>query len=223
MERFLLDKIPVTATVDEIVKKLLLEDEDDIDLISGLFAKAKEIARPKALYKVAYVEDADPLHVTLDGVRFTSEVLARNMEGVHRAFAYVCTCGAEVDDWSHAEPDYVVSVWLDIIKERFLYDAVAFLREHIKRKYGIATLSAINPGSGNVDNWPIAQQKLLFPLIGGVAEDARVRLTDSCLMLPTKSVSGLLYGSDTEFFNCSLCERKNCPGRRAEYQGNIIA
>jgi hypothetical protein len=205
-----------------MVKKLLLEDEDDIGLIAGLFAKAREVARPKALYKVAYVEDADHLHVTLDGVRFASEVLARNMKGVHRVFAYVCTCGAEVDDWSHAEKDYIVSLWLDIIKERFLFDAITFLREHIKKKYGIATLSAVNPGSGNVDNWPIAQQKLLFPLIGGVAEDAGVRLTDSCLMLPTKSTSGLLYASDTEFFNCSLCERKICPGRRAEYQGNVM-
>ena len=217
MERFLLDKIPVTATWDEISKRLLLEEEEDIELVSSLFIKAKELAHPKALYKVVYIDNIDTPDVTIDGVKFTSDVLARTLDGVHRAFAYVCTCGSEVDEWSHLEKDYVVSLWLDIIKERFLYDAGTFLHNHLKTKYGLETLSSINPGSGNVENWPITQQKLLFPLIGEVAQDVGVKLTDSCLMLPTKSTSGLYFTSASEFVNCSLCERKNCPNRRAEY------
>ena len=217
MERFLLDTIPVSVTVDEIIKALLLEDEEDIEFITGLFNKVRELACPKALYKVAYVDGIENPHVILDGVRFTSAVLAHNMEGVHRVFAYVCTCGTEVDDWSHTEKDYVVSFWLDIIKERILLDARNFLRDYVMKKYGIKTLSSINPGSGNVDTWPNTQQRQLFSLIGGVTEDSGVRLTESCLMLPTKSTSGLLYGSDKEFIGCSLCERKNCPGRRAPY------
>lgn len=217
MERFLLDSIPILVTLDDIIKTLLLEDDEDIDLVTGLFNEARELARPKALYRVAYVDSVDGPHVTIDGVRFVSDVLARNLEGVHRVFAYVCTCGVEVDDWSHAEKDSIVSLWLDIIKERFLYDAVAYLRDHIKRKYGIETVSSVNPGSGNVDDWPITQQKQLFSLIGGIEEDTGVELTESCLMLPTKSTSGLFYGSDAEFVHCSLCERVNCPNRRAEY------
>jgi len=217
MERFLLDTIPILVTTDEIIKTLQLNEEEDIQLMTGLFTTARQLARPKALYKVAYIDEINNPHVVVDGVRFTSSVLAQNMEGVHRVFAYVCTCGTEVDDWSHTEKDYVVSFWLDIIKERILADANIFLRDYIKKKYGINTLSAINPGSGNVDTWPITQQHQLFPLIGAVTEDTGVRLTESCLMLPTKSTSGLLYGSATEFINCSLCERKNCPRRRAEY------
>ena len=194
MERFLIDNIPIAITLDEIIKILLLSDEEDIRLVTGLFAKAKEVARPKALYKVAYVDGIDSPGVTIDGVQFTSAVLARKLEGVHRVFAYVCTCGAEVDDWSHTEKDYIVSLWLDIIKERFLCDARSHLLEYIKKKYGINTLSKINPGSGNADTWPITQQKQLFSLIGSVTQDSGVRLTESCLMLPTKSSSGLLYG-----------------------------
>jgi cobalamin-dependent methionine synthase I len=112
----------------------------------------------------------------------------------------------------------VIGFWLDIIKERFLYDATAYLREHVKEKYGIETLSSINPGSGNEENWPITQQKLLFPLIGDVTGDIGVRLTDSCLMVPTKSVSGIFYPSASEFCNCLVCERRNCPNRRADFK-----
>jgi len=223
MERFLLDSIPVTATLEEIIGTLVLEEEEDIDLVSGLFAKARELARPKALYKVAYVENIQSPQVTIDGITFTSDVLADNMEGVHRVFAYICTCGAEVDDWSHLEKDYVVSLWLDIIKERFLYDAGNHLRDYIKEQYGLDILSSINPGSGSVENWPITQQNQLFSLIGSVTEETGVRLTESCLMLPTKSTSGLFYGSSTEFVNCLLCQRKNCSNRRAEYTPRVKA
>ena len=217
MERYLLNNIPILVTLEEIIKTLLLEEKEDIDLITGLFTIAKEVARPKALYKVAYVDDIQSPQVTIDGVTFNSDVLAGNMEGVHRVFAYVCTCGTEVDEWSHLEKDYVVGLWLDIIKERFLVDAGNYLRDYIKDQYSLEVLSSINPGSGDVLNWPITQQNQLFSLIGGIGEETGVRLTESCLMLPTKSTSGLYYGSSTEFVNCFLCQRINCPNRRAEY------
>ena len=56
MERFLLDEIPISVTFDDILKVLLLDDEDDIELLRGKFEQAKEAARPKALYRVAYIE-----------------------------------------------------------------------------------------------------------------------------------------------------------------------
>ncbi|MCL1854718.1 MAG: hypothetical protein FWF86_03200 [Clostridia bacterium] len=217
MERFLLDNIPVTVTLEDIIQTLRLEEEEDIDLITGLFAKARELARPKALYRTAYVEEIQSPWVTIGGVTFTSDVLAARMEDVHKVFAYVCTCGVEVDDWSHLEKDNVVSLWLDIIKERFLHDAVNVLRDDVKNRYGLDILSSINPGSGDVENWPITQQNQLFFLIGGVRPETGIHLTESFLMLPTKSTSGLLYGSSTEFVNCLLCKRINCPNRRAEY------
>lgn len=222
MERYLLDAIPISVTLDSVIKDLRLEDEDDIEFVSDLFAKAKKIARPKALYKVTYIDDIDASHVITDGVTFTSDVLAHNLKGVHRVFAYICTCGTEVDEWSRTETDYIVSLWLDFIKERFAYDATSYLHHYIKERYGFEIVSSINPGSGNVDTWPIEQQKLLFSLIGDVTIDTGVILSDSFLMIPTKSTSGILYPSATEFINCSLCERKNCPNRHAAYSKRLV-
>jgi hypothetical protein len=36
-------------------------------------------------------------------------------------------------------------------------------------------------------------------------------------MLPTKSVSGIFFPTETSYENCQLCPRENCPNRRAEY------
>ena len=212
-----LDNIPINTTLESALKKLSIEEPEDAELISGLFQTAKEIARPKVLYREAFVEGIDGPRVRVGNVEFQSAVLAMNLKNIHRVFAYVCTCGAEVDDWSHTERDYVVSLWLDMIKEMFLHEAVAYFREHLKNAFQIEKLSAINPGSGNKDNWPISQQKELFSLIGGVKEAIGVTLTESCLMVPVKSTSGLFFPSEKEYVNCSLCNRENCAGRRAEF------
>ena len=218
-----LDNIPVKTTFEQALKRLKIEDDEDIALISGLFETAKKIARPKVLYKEAYVEEISGNKVSIDGVDFESGVLAANLKNIHRVFAYVCTCGTEVDDWSHKEKDYVVSLWLDMIKQMFLFEANEFLREYIKNSYKLEKLSSVNPGSGNVDNWHISQQKQLFAMIGGVKEEIGVTLTESFLMIPTKSTSGLLFPSETEFVNCELCGREKCPGRRAEFDGELYA
>lgn len=212
-----LDNIPVTVTFEAALARLKIEEDEDIELISGLFETAKKTARPKALYREAFVEEISGRNVKIDGHVFESEVLAAALKDIHRVFAYVCTCGTEVDDWSKGEKDYVVSLWLDMIKEMFLGEAAVFLHEYLKDSFRFEKLASVNPGSGNVDNWHISQQKELFSLIGDVKSGIGVTLTDSFLMLPTKSTSGLYFPSETGYANCALCTRKNCVGRRAEF------
>jgi hypothetical protein len=36
-------------------------------------------------------------------------------------------------------------------------------------------------------------------------------------MVPTKSVSGIIFPTEADFQSCQLCERENCPNRRAPY------
>ena len=216
-----LDDIPVRAAFEDALARLKIEEEDDIELVAGLFETAKKTAHPKALYREAFVEEISGKRVKIDGHVFESEVVAANLKDVHRVFAYVCTCGTEVDDWSHGEKDYVVSLWLDMIKEMFLMEAGAFLHEHLKNSFRFEKLASVNPGSGNVDNWHISQQKELFSLVGDVKSEIGVTLTDSFLMLPTKSTSGLYFPSETGYANCALCTRKNCVGRRAEFDKTL--
>jgi len=216
-----LDSIPVTTTLEDVKKKLSIEEPDDQEMISRLFETAKEIVRPKVLYREVFVEEISGSTVRISGVNFQSDVLAMNLKNIHRVFAYVCTCGTEVDDWSHQEKDYVVSLWLDMIKEMFLHDANLYFRGHLKNTFQLQKLSAINPGSGNKENWPISQQRQLFALIGGVKEEIGVTLTDSCLMIPVKSTSGLYFPSEKEYVNCALCNRENCRGRRVEFDSEL--
>ena len=135
----------------------------------------------------------------------------------------MCTCGVEVDEWSKKESDYVVSLWLDMIKEMFLGEASLYFRGYIQKTFQLEKekLSSINPGSGNLENWPISQQAPLFKMIGDVKGEIGVNLTDSYLMVPIKSTSGLLFSSEAGFDNCALCNRENCPNRRAAFNKDL--
>ena len=77
----------------------------------------------------------------------------------------------------------------------------------------------MNPGS--LEDWPIQQQTQVFELLGDPLRDVGVRLTDSFLMVPIKSVSGIRYPTETSFESCQLCPREKCTGRRAPYDPEL--
>ncbi len=77
----------------------------------------------------------------------------------------------------------------------------------------------MNPGS--LEDWPITQQKQLFSIFGNVEDLIGVKLTDSFLMIPRKSVSGIYFPTEVMFYSCQLCQRKNCEERQAPYDKSL--
>jgi hypothetical protein len=102
-----------------------------------------------------------------------------------------------------------------------LGSAMAFLSAHVREAHALPHLSSMSPGSGDRRVWPIEQQKELFSVFGNVRELIGVTLTDTFLMLPNKSVSGLYYPAEVDFTACQLCRRENCPGRRAAFDAHL--
>jgi cobalamin-dependent methionine synthase I len=65
-------------------------------------------------------------------------------------------------------------------------------------------------------DWRVSQQKMVFRAMGG--NTAGVRLTDGCLMIPQKSISGIIgIGPADKVGNynpCLTCDKSDCKGRR---------
>jgi hypothetical protein len=78
----------------------------------------------------------------------------------------------------------------------------------------------MNPGS--LTDWPLDEQRQLFDLLGDTQELAGVCLTESLLMLPTKSVSGILFETESRFESCQLCPRVRCRARGAPYEPGLM-
>jgi len=214
-----LKKIPFALDLDALLSKVRVDkDSEDAADLRALADVAVRAARPKAIYKLAYVRDEGEDRIAVDAAVFTSRVLRANLDGVERVFPYVCTCGAELDEAAlPAGGGLLTEFWFDTIKEMALRAASGFLRKHLKEQFAVEKMSSMNPGSGPHDTWPIEQQKELFSIFGDVENAIGVRLTDSCLMIPNKSHSGILFPTEISFETCRLCPRSGCPSRRAAY------
>ena len=92
-----------------------------------------------------------------------------------------------------------------------------YWQEHLERMYALGKTSMMNPGSGDATVWRIEQQRELFSLLGDVEGQIGVRLTESCLMIPNKSLSGIRFAKEIDFRSCQVCHRKDCPSRTAEF------
>jgi hypothetical protein len=136
---------------------------------------------------------------------------------VERVFPYIATCGREADEAPLPSDDMMAPFWLDTIKGMALGAAGEALRDHLSRTYAVGRMSSMNPGAGPHDLWPIEQQSQLFSLLGDVEGRIGVRLTDSFLMIPNKTVSGIYFPTEITFEACKLCPREVCQGRRAPY------
>ncbi len=210
--------LPFTVDKAALLKAAHIDPDDDMaEECLDLAARAEPVARPKAVYGEAFVERIADGRVFLEGgFVFESAVMAEKLAGVGRVFPCVATCGAELDTLrTEVAGDPLGEFWLDLVKLQALMVANKALDEEVRKVYALSRTVRMAPGSGDADVWPITQQKELFRLLGDVEGTIGVHLTDSCLMVPNKTVSGIIFPSDTDFKTCSLCHRANCPNRRA--------
>lgn len=194
-----------------------LEEEDE-GLLHRMMDEAETIASPKAVCCIAEITDRSEQFIDIEGIRLTSPLVIHNLENTRRVFPYIATCGTELEDWSKKFTDPLEQYWADQIKLFYLGQIRSHMSAQIRKQYfPVGHMSSMNPGS--LAQWPLPQQEVLFRIIGNVTNDLGVRLTDSFLMLPSKSGSGFFFSSKEFYENCQFCPLLTCPGRRAPYQG----
>jgi len=217
-----LDDIPVTLKADNLVKLLGVPGRDQSieRMVREMVETALPIARPKAVYVVSHVDNRSQDSLDIDGVRFSSRVLSINLDETNRVFPYVVTCGRELDGIAFPEGDLMASYFADAIKIVVLGAAFAHLNGHLTDRYRPGKISYMSPGS--LESWPLVQQNELFSILGDVEDAIGVTLTESMLMVPMKSTSGIFFPTETGFENCQLCPMKKCVGRRAPYDPSLI-
>ena len=215
------NSIPVDLEPDKVLKSMGMRggNQQVERLVQELVEVTRSIAKPKVVYKVSYVDDKDGDTVTIDGVKFTSRVLRINLDQVERVFPYIATCGTELEEIAVSFSDVMKSFCFDAIKTMVLGSAVTYFSNRLIEYYALGKMSRMNPGS--LESWPITQQEALFSIFGNVEELIGVKLTDSCVMYPLKSVSGIYFPTEIKFESCQLCLREKCIGRRAPYDPEL--
>ena len=219
-----LNSISVNLELETVLKKLRMRNKGESveKSVQEVIDLARPVAKPKAVYEVAYVENKNGDSLDIGGVRFNSHVLRVNLDKVERVFPYVVTCGRELEEIEFPSHEFIKSYYLDQIKEVILTLARTYLEDYLKRKYALGKISRMSPGAGSLNDWPITQQRELFSIFGNVEDLIGVTLTDKCLMFPIKSTSGIYFPTEVTFVSCQLCPREKCIGRKATYSLEMV-
>jgi hypothetical protein len=210
-----LEKIPVALPAGEVVTHLRLAGHGGEDLARELLAEAAPLIQARAFYREVFIEEKGEDWVRLEGAVFKSRVLRANLERAEKFFPYVLTVGGGLEERAAHAGDLLRQYYLETIADLSLMSAGVYLERHLHTRFGFEKLSSMNPGS--LEDWPITEQKPLFALLGDPEAAIGVRLNKSLLMLPRKSVSGVLFPTEESFYSCQLCARERCQGRRASF------
>lgn len=110
--------------------------------------------------------------------------------------------------------DLIVSDAVDLAMDIVQND----LKDHLSLK-GLKTTNRCSPG---YCDWDVKEQKKLFEILPG--RFTNVKLTDTCVMYPLKTISGIIgIGSNVRFnnYSCEVCRRKNCVYSRRKMSSTV--
>jgi len=222
MDTIIKKEISFKIEFEDFLKKIKLnKDYKDIDQVKEIVKKANQIGQPKAMYKEVYIDEIGENYVIVENNKFESKIMSVNLKEVHKVIIYIITCGTELEKWAkQKDGDMLENYWLSMVQEAVLDKARKSIKKEINEKYLPGSTSVMNPGS--LIDWSITEQKKLFSILGNPEKEIGVRLTESSLMLPAKTVSGLIYPTEKDFENCQVCPRENCPSRSAPYDPELL-
>ena len=146
------------------------------------------------------------------------KIILRQLRGSEAYAFFICTSGVEFEAYQQRlkQQGDMVRVFIadalgSVIAEHCADRMEEILQESID-KLGWHHTNRFSPG---YCGWHVSQQQLLFPLFKG--QTCGVKLTDSSLMVPIKSVSGII-GVGKEIrkldYTCGLCNFEKCYKRK---------
>jgi len=212
----IIDRIPLSVGLNDLPARWQEGHwRARLAFLDDFIAGAQSLIAPRAVYEVFSTEACGEGTIEVGGVAFRSPVLRSLLERVQEAFPYIITIGSGLENAAAVQGDLLRQYVLEEIANVAIEKAVAWLAAHLEERHALGPLSNISPGS--LEDWPITEQGKLFSLFGDTEGLVGVRLTENQLMIPRKSVSGILFPSKEGFVACQICRRERCPGRKAPY------
>ncbi len=195
-----------------------------------LFSKAGEVIKeanslikPAAMYTIVEVNSFEHQRITFEGGSFEGPLVAKAMAGAEHLNIAICTIGGElekrVEEKMNENP--IMGVTLDgagIAAVRKVSQTIEDIISELACELDTSLGMRAQPGQ---EGWPIEQQRLVFSILP--ADKIGVHLTESCLMIPRKSVSFIIpRGKElsSSVIPCDFCSKRNRCEWRKEKQSS---
>lgn len=182
-----------------------------IDTIEAKSAPAVHIRKLKPGLEDSAKVVFDDEHIESKKLHKVLSERAKSPDGEPVAYAFAATCGQEACDWGNARDFGLPVFWAQTILEEGMLHLLDILENELK-KHGDFAMSVVEPGVP--EDWPLANQDVVFKLLGGSFEDFGITPNDQSLMLPFRYVAGIAYHSDKIRPQCGICHFTDCNKQR---------
>lgn len=154
-----------------------------------------------------------------DGVQFAiGPILARELKKSISLALFVSSVGPQMEQWASRlmnEGDVMKGYIVDAVASELVERSSEWLENRIEEHVKARGWSITNRYSPGYCDWPVDDQHKLFSLLP--ERFCGISLTPSALMIPVKSLSGVIgLGPDVQrgAYQCSICDLKDCYRRR---------
>jgi len=148
----------------------------------------------------------------------SGKIITSSLREADHFVVFIATVGKGFDAWNRKiqqDDDMVRAFFADSLGSVLAEACVAVMQERIEREIMEQGLFVSNCYSPGYCDWPLVEQKKLFAFFP--EQYCGVNLTESCLMVPIKSVSGIIgIGRNVKkrLYSCEVCTMTTCVKNR---------
>ena len=204
-----------TANVPEMVH----------DEIEEVIFDGKDLCQIEGGYRIISnpIWIKENLQLQLEGTQFDiHKIIFNQIKKSTSVAVFACTAGNPIPARSRQlidEGDHLRGYIYDVFGSIVVEAAMDLIQEELRLKMIELGENISNRYSPGYCGWLVNDQKKLFSLLP--ENFCGIALTDSCLMQPIKSVSGIIgIGKEIKFnqYTCNLCDMENCLYRNLHKQ-----
>ena len=189
-------------------------------LIDEEIDEAYQLIQPSCFYQLIDIGWVRQPRVILEGgLTITSEILGQVLCQCHQVAIFLATIGQGLENrvaQLMAERQILRATVLDAVGSETAEKTTDYLQERVSELAAADGAEITLRFSPGYCDWDITQQRVIFEAMNSAP--LSVSLTEECLMVPRKSVSGLI--GIGKFDNgwarsspCRFCSRANCARR----------
>ncbi len=223
-----IDKSRIRIDPGEMMR-LLGEQQGMIDthtssLLEQYTEECLRVSSPAGAFAfVEAIKSSSKEKISIRGISFDSGKSIHKMLR-HSAFysLFIVTAGPGPENLARtllSEGNYLEGYIADLVASALVDSAADQVQEHVRQLAHTRGLKITNRYSPGYCSWNVEEQQKLFTLFP--EGSCGISLSESSLMSPVKSISGIIgMGTDVEYrdYTCEICPMQNCQFRKVRIQ-----
>lgn len=213
----------LSVTPEEIYEAMgyctAIPDKDIREMVKGILEQASALAVPRFIYRITEGSLTKETLRIDDTSLAIGKIIGRQLSGSEAFALFIATTGSAFGEWLEEisrNGDIVVQYIVDLLGSCLAEKAADYMEVVLQEEIAKRNWKHTNRFSPGYCEWEVSEQQKLFPLFP-VSSPCSVQLTASSLMIPIKSVSGIIgLGSKVRktAYSCGLCNLEYCYKRK---------